>query len=519
MLGLFLSFLVEFWWLYVRERLVGQGSLRLARASLYRRQGVRFRARALELGGLLVKLGQFLSARVDILPREYTDELTALQDEVPPAPWQEVRLILEQDLGRTLDQVFAVFDEVPVAAASFGQVHRAVLPDGREVAVKVQRPRILAMVQADLWAVARFLDVLQRFSRIAKAMDVWEVYREFESTTLAELDYGHEARNAERFRENLRNLPGVVVPRVVHEVTCGRVLGLDFMHAIKVNDYQALDAAGISRHVTAERLVVSYIKMVMEDGFFHADPHPGNLFVDASGRVVLVDFGMVGTITPSQMASLRRLFVGVATRQTREIVASFDRLGFLRTGADVSAVMRAVDLILDRFYRSTLEEIYTIDLGQLSAELSDLLREQPFQVPANVAFLGRALSILVGVSTGLDPKLNLVALFEPYARRLVKEGNEASPSLLQEIVEHARQSALALVNLPQLVTEALERSIRPAPDPARQVTEAALRGVTRAIYLVGFVLAGVGLMALDHPYLAVAAWAVGVLLSLAGRRS
>lgn len=185
----------------------------------------------------------------------------------------------------------------------------------------------------------------------------------------------------------------------------------------------------------------------------------------------------------------------------------------------MSAVMRAVDLILDRFYRSTLEEIYTIDLGQLSAELSDLLREQPFQVPSNVAFLGRALSILVGVSTGLDPKLNLVALFEPYARRLVREGNEASPSLWQEVLDRTRQGGLALLGLPQLVTEALERSIRPAPDPQRQATEAALRGVTRAIYLVGFVLAGVGLMALEHPLLAVAAWALGVVLSLAGRRA
>lgn len=516
---LFTGFLGEFLYVAALERLFGARLMQRTRHRLYARQAERFRARSVELGGLLIKLGQFLSARVDLLPTEYTEILSSLQDHVPAVPWHEAAQVLD-DLGPDWrERLFSFFDEQPVAAASFGQVHRGVLHDGREVAVKLQRPGIEAYVEADLTAVSWFLELLERFTTLMRHMDVWAVYREFEETTRDELDYAKEAQNARVFKKNLSKLPGVVVPEVIDELCHGRVLGLQFMHGIKISDYTSLSAAGISRRQAAEHLVAAYMQMVLEDGFFHADPHPGNIFVDLDGRLVLVDFGMVGRITPVQMQELRRLFVAIAQRREGQIVEAFDRLGFLRPTADFGAVKRAVRILLDRFYSSSLQELYSIDPGALAQELQELIRKQPFQVPTNVAFLGRALSILVGVSTGLDPTLNLVGIFEPYARRLVTEGGEEP--LWQEVFKKLQKSLLALAELPELAATALDRQ---RSENGQELSVAiagqahAARAMTRAIYVALFLLLTVALAVTGHSFWAVlAGLATAVSFFAAGR--
>lgn len=473
--SLFLGFLVELWLLSLWERILGARATEPWRARVRHRQAVRFRNRAVELGGLLIKLGQFLSARVDLLPREYTEVLSTLQDQVPPAPWAEVEGILAE-LPVSWREVFAELETEPVAAASFGQVHRARLATGETVAVKIQRPGIEEMVEADLRATAWFLVVLDRFTRVASNMDIWAVFEEVSATTRAELDYIQERENLERLRRNLSSLEGVRIPRVYPELSTRRVMVMEYVEGVRVTDHEALARAGVSREQTARRLVQAYMKMVLEDGFFHADPHPGNLLVDAEGNLVLLDFGMVGRITPAQMAELRALFVAVAQRREGEIVRAFHRLGFLRPGADLGAVRRAVGLLLDRFYTTDVRELYRIDAKALAAELQELIRKQPFQVPANVAFLGRALSILVGVSTGLDPGLNLVQMFEPYARRLVLSGGESS--LAGEILSRLRTGVLSLLQLPELAAEALQRR---REDRWTEEVVAALRAQTAAL--------------------------------------
>ncbi|RMF31181.1 MAG: AarF/ABC1/UbiB kinase family protein, partial [Chloroflexi bacterium] len=320
------AILTLLWWdLLVRRLLGARWVNRLAR-NRYRRIARQFRTLAVEMGGVLIKLGQFLSVHVELLPTEVTQELAGLQDEVPAEAFAEIRTILEEDLQAPLAQRFRRFEEQAHAAASLGQVHRACLPNGAEVMVKVQRSRIREMVETDLAALHTVIGWLQRYPPIRRRADLEALFEEFRRTLFEELDYLTEGRNAEQFAENFRGDPGVRVPAVHWSHTTRRVLTLEDVTAIKITDYAAIEAAGVSRQEVAQRLMETYLQQIFRDGFFHADPHPGNLFVqplpwpeggrggestlrpkDGRGngrgggrpfRLVFVDFGMVGRVTP-----------------------------------------------------------------------------------------------------------------------------------------------------------------------------------------------------------------------------
>ena len=443
---LFWGFFLEFLLLHWARRLVGRRRSDVWRRRLYRSQARRFKKTALDMGGLLIKLGQFLSARVDIMPREYVEELAGLQDQVAPVPYPDVARVMTAELGRPPAEVFAFFDENAHASASLGQVHRAVCTDGVEVAVKVQRPGIDSIVETDFRAIRFLLGLVGRFTSLGATMDLEAVYGEFTRTTRGELDYRQEGRNLEAFRRNLGSFDYLELPEMRWEYTTGRVITMTFVHGVKITDYDGLTAAALSRHLLAVRLINVYLKMVMEDGFFHADPHPGNVFGLAGSRVALVDFGMVGHITPSMKRHLRALFVAVSNRRAGDIVREFVNLHFVRPGADTGRIRQAVNLILDRFYDQTLEEIHSLDLTELGRELLELVREHPFQIPAQIAFLGRAVGTLVGLTTGLDPDINLIAIFLPYAQTLVvREGGNPVEMLPQK----ALRLGAALAALPE----------------------------------------------------------------------
>src|SRR5262249_4699381 len=274
-----------------------------------------FRKTAVALGGLLIKLGQFLSARADLLPPEALAELATLQDEVPAEPFEDIRAMLEGELCAPLGDLFASVDPVPVGSASFGQVHRARLRDGRVVAIKVQRPGIADIVRTDLRTLYFVFGLVRRFFPSADALlDLRALYREFSRMVYEELDYKHEGRNAERFAKSVADEPDIVVPAILWEHSTRRVLTLEWVRGIKITQIQELDAAGVSRDALVHRLIQLYVKQVLEVGFFHADPHPGNIFVQprAGGyRLAFVDFGMMGTVTPHMKAGLRMCFMGI----------------------------------------------------------------------------------------------------------------------------------------------------------------------------------------------------------------
>jgi predicted unusual protein kinase regulating ubiquinone biosynthesis (AarF/ABC1/UbiB family) len=453
-LRLFFSLFFGFLFEYALSRLGGRPHDFFSDSDRNRHRARRIRTTALEMGGVLIKVGQFLSSRVDLLPPEYIEELSLLQDEVPSVPFSEIRLAAEKELGGPLARFYSAFSEAPLAAASLGQVHLATLPTGHSVAVKVQRPNIDSIVEADLGSLHYIVSWLERFTAIRRRVDLSAVLVEFEDTLRLELDYIAEGHHAERISVMFQDDPRIVVPRVYWSHSTARLLTLQYMWGTKVTDFASLERQGISRALVAEILMQAYLKQVMEVGFFHADPHPGNIAVRPGPVVVLLDFGMVGEITPAMRVNLRRIFLGVIRRDFEEVLVAAERLGFITAGGDRRSIKRALAWIVDTFYEMSLGDLQEVDPRYVLNELQDVLFSESLRVPANFAFLGRALGTLVGLATALDPSFQFVEVAEPYARNLVTE-RKGLVATLQSVGREARNLGTTAYSLPYLAQAAL----------------------------------------------------------------
>ncbi|MBE3558259.1 MAG: AarF/ABC1/UbiB kinase family protein [Ktedonobacteraceae bacterium] len=420
-----------------------------------------FRATAIKLGVLMIKLGQFLSSRADLLPERALEVLASLQDEVPPAPFEHVVYVIESELGRPVNEVFSSLEQNCTAAASLGQVHKGVLAKtGETVAVKVQRPDIERLVRTDLSTLHFVIWLITHLVDTGEFIDLMGIYREFRRTVFEEIDYVTEAANVTMFREMFSDDPTIFVPRVYDEYVARRVLVLEWVEGIKINDYAALDAAGVDRLEAAKRMVSAYFHQFFDEGVFHADPHPGNIFVKRGSPpdgpvIAFVDFGMVGRLTNSMRRSMRDMFISFVTRDTRAMVDALERLGFLGEGANHQAIARALGLMLEQYYGMTLGEVRQLNMPEVASEIEDLIYGQPFRVPAQFAFTGRAIGTLVGVTTGLAPDFNFIEVATPYARRFLglDEGN--MEQTVQQILSQVLDSGRVLLALPR----ALERMI------------------------------------------------------------
>jgi predicted unusual protein kinase regulating ubiquinone biosynthesis (AarF/ABC1/UbiB family) len=431
-----------FWHLFLQRyfpKYVERGNLKRWRG--YARS---FRSFAIEMGGVMIKAGQFISTRNDVLPKEVTDELASLRDEVPGVPITQIRTIIEEDLG-AIALRFSQFDENAVAAASLGQVHRATLHNGDHVVVKVLRPGIVEICHTDLAATNVVAHVAMRFRFISRRMDAVALIEEFGRVLLEELSYEHEARNAARFAEMFKNDMGVYIPKVYTEHSTDRVLTMEDVTTIKLDDYVALEAAGISRKAVAKRLMNTYLRQIFEERFFHADPHPGNLFIyplretslnrdykdvdHGDGRpfyLIFIDFGMTGTLTPEIVSGLIGTLSAVITRDSKKMIESYSQLGFLLPGTDLDRLQQATQVVFDEVWGLTMEQISGISydrVAEIGKEFSDLLFSMPFQVPQDFIYLGRTVSILSGLCTSLDPSFNPWSEIQPFTQKLVANRN------------------------------------------------------------------------------------------------
>lgn len=485
-----------------------------------------YRSLAVQLGGVLIKVGQFLSARVDVLPVEVTDELAGLQDEVPPELFEDIRRVVESEFVVPISEKYAHFDEIPLAAASLGQVHRARLAleastpaDGDaaeqadqlfDVVVKVQRPNIEKIIATDLAALRTVGYWLQRYRPISRRADVPELLAEFTRVLYEEIDYLAEGRNAEIFAANFEGDQGVKVPRVVWTHTTRRTLTLEDVLAIKITDYEAITAAGIDRSEVATRLLDTYLRQIFEDGFFHADPHPGNLFVSPLSQITIdkpvpwqltfVDFGMVGRVPPHTREGLRELLIGVGTQDAARVVKAYQMLDVLLPGADLELLEKMEAKAFEQFWGKNMSELTNIDtqqIKQFASEFRELIYDMPFQVPQDFIFLARCVGILSGMCTGLDPQFNVWTSLAPYANKLVVE--EARHGL-DFWVEEAKTRLRTLLLLPTKMDAVLSRlehgdlAVR-VPEVDRRVRqlERATRQLVASILFFALFLGGIQL--------------------------
>jgi predicted unusual protein kinase regulating ubiquinone biosynthesis (AarF/ABC1/UbiB family) len=422
-----------------------------------------FRKTALELGVLMIKLGQFLSSRADLLPERALLVLSSLQDEVPPEPFEHVVYVIESELGKPVEEIFSVLERKCIAAASLGQVHKAILAStGETVAVKIQRPNIDELVRMDLSTLRFVIRLIMRFFDTSNFIDLMGVYREFKRTTYEEIDYITELANAKRFKEMFGNNPDIYIPRVHEEYVSRRVLVLEWIDGIKVNDYPALDAQNINRLEVAKRTVEAYFHQFFNEGFFHADPHPGNIFVKKGSApdnpiITFVDFGMVGSVTKSMKRSFKDVFMGFLLRDSRTLVSALARLGFIGEGADMISIERGMALMMEQYYGMTLGEVRNLDFSEVSHELDQLLYGQPFQIPAQLAFTGRAVGTLVGVSTGLAPDFNFVDVATPYARKFLGLDAAGIGQTTQQVLSQVLEASRTLLTLPHAIEQLISK--------------------------------------------------------------
>jgi ubiquinone biosynthesis protein len=373
-----------------------------------------FRLALEELGPTFIKFGQILSIRPDLLPPTYISELSKLQDTVPPVPWVMIREVLIQELGREPEQVFSTIDPSPMAAASLAQVHAATLPDGHEVVVKVQRPGITPMIDTDLEILAS-LAALAQATSLGKVYDFVSMADDFAFTLRNELDYHREGCNADRFRENFNGENYLYIPQIYWDLSSQRVLVMERIYGIKIDDLQALDTAGYNRHRIALHSTSIIIKEVLEDGFFHADPHPGNLNVLPGEVIGAMDFGMVGYLRDRDRLDLIRLYLVAIAMDVDGIVDQLIRMGAARVEVDRARLAHDISRLLNKYYGVPLNRIRASEIVE---EIMSVAFRHHLHLPSELWLLGKTLAMMEGIGLQLDPDFDVFEVAQPFVRRL-----------------------------------------------------------------------------------------------------
>jgi predicted unusual protein kinase regulating ubiquinone biosynthesis (AarF/ABC1/UbiB family) len=499
-------------WRYSKSWTYPGGVTESKQAARRRSQAIWIRNTFLDLGPTFIKVGQLFSTRADIFPSEYVEELSKLQDRVPAFSYEQVEKTIEQELGKKVAKLFLSFEPIPLAAASLGQVHKAVLYTNEAVVVKIQRPGLKKLFEIDLQILKGISRYFQNHPEWGKGRDWMGIYEECCRILWEEIDYLSEGRNADTFRRNFRNYAWVKVPRVYWRYTTPKVITLEYVPGIKVSQYEALEAAGVDRKLIARYGAEAYLHQLLDDGFFHADPHPGNLAVSPEGVLIFYDFGMMGRIKSNVRQGLMETLFGIAQKDGDRVVQSLIDLGAIAPVEDIGPVRRSVQYMLDNFMDKPFENQ---SVSAISEDLYEIAYNQPFRFPATFTFVMRAFSTLEGVGKGLDPEFNFMEVVKPFAMELMTNTNGSEGnSFLNELGRQAVQVSNSALGLPRRLEDTLDKLER--GDLRLRVrsieTERLIRrqsniqlGISYALMVAAFTLSATILLVNHYVWLAVLA--------------
>jgi ubiquinone biosynthesis protein len=406
-----------------------------------------------ELGATFIKLGQALSTRSDFMPPAYVAELSKLQDAAPPVPFEEICQVVCAELGQPPQEAYAEFDPQPLASASIGQAHAARLKSGEPVIVKVRRPGVAQLVEDDLEILSGMAEWASHHTHIGREYNLPDLVEEFAYTLRNELDYQREAQNALRFQHNFREDPTISIPRFYQELSTKYVLTIERVEGIKVDDLAGLEAAGISRPTVAENSVRLMLREIFEFGFFHADPHPGNFFVQPDGSIALIDFGMVGSLNERLQETLLRIGLAVVQKDTGALVEALFSLGVVGKRTRQAGLERDLDHLLGHYADKSIQDLAA---AQVTSEVMKIVRRHRLQLPGDLLMLLRVVAMSELLGARLDPDFRLFEFATPYLRQFLLE--RRSPQAIARRVERAALEAAQLgLDLPRRTTQLLSR--------------------------------------------------------------
>lgn len=519
------KFAWDFWWLGKLKVVMSRRRFAAKQRALYRKQAAYFTTTAMDMGGLIIKLGQHVSAQVDMLPKEVIEELSKLQDSVEFVDFSEIQQKVERELGVSISKMYAEFSETPIAAASFGQVHRATLRTGEQVAVKVMRPGVEDIIAIDWKSIQVAISLLKRQKLITDFMDLDAVYDEFHDTIMEELDYQQEGRNAEEFKQQLAHRKDVVIPHIHWSCTTSQVLTMEFMEGVKINDFAKLDVWGVDRTQLATSLIEMFVEQILLNGLFHADPHPGNVLVQPDGTIALIDFGMVGRIARDMKTQMVALLLAVYLKDAHGAIDALNRLRFLRRNVDLEVFSRNLTLLFEQINGDTFDLSF-VTSGDNVEELRNFLYSQPFQLPANTTFLGKAIGTVYGLCTGLDPDLDLVGTVKPYVEQVVRR--DLRGSVISKVVEDGKNMLKDILPTTKKFMSAIDKMdsgglrVKLASSLEQKLIETQNKNTQRLIAtIIGAVLllAGVNLWNEVNPIVSYVLGTLGLLVMLSQLRT
>ncbi|WP_342476439.1 AarF/UbiB family protein [Paenibacillus sp. FSL H7-0350] len=519
------KFAWDFWWLGKVKFLMSRRRFAARQQALYRKQAAYFTTTAMDMGGLIIKLGQHVSAQVDMLPKEVIEELSKLQDSVEFVDFSEIRQKVERELGVSISEMYAEFSATPIAAASFGQVHRATLRTGEQVAVKVMRPGVEDIIAIDWKSIQVAISLLKRQKMITDFMDLDAVYDEFHDTIMEELDYQQEGHNAEEFKQQLAHRKDVVIPHIHWSCTTSQVLTMEFMEGVKINDFAKLEAWGVDRTRLATSLIEMFVEQILLNGLFHADPHPGNVLVQPDGTIALIDFGMVGRIPKDMKTQMVALLLAVYLKDAHGAIDALNKLRFLRRNVDLEVFSRNLTLLFEQINGDTFDLSF-VTSGDNVEELRNFLYSQPFQLPANTTFLGKAIGTVYGLCTGLDPELDLVGTVKPYVEQVVRR--DLRGSVISKVVEDGKNMLKDILPTTKKFMSAIDKMdsgglrVKLASSLEQKLIETQNKNTQRLIAtIIGAVLllAGVNLWNEVNPIVSYVLGTLGLLVMLSQLRT